>query len=732
MVIKRYACFLGLGVLLGLLMLTGCAPAMESEPAAEVETVIVEKEVESVVETVGDLPTTAEPAASEPEAEGPVATHTLQPQPTAVPASPTPGATLPLPTSTPVIEPRVVEVEWPQNLYLGDSDVVRMAIIPTKGGYSLTTEFPDHKTITQDVPVIRPEGYELLGVARLDGVGFEIAPSGDQVRSLPLEETVIWHWSLTPEQPGRQRITLTLLLRWVPLSGSKDIIREAVVYSKGLEIRVRSFFGLTRGQAMTTGLFGAIFGSGLSLYTLIFRPAGVGKKDKPQKIALSTVEPNLMLAIESPPELQLSDQENSLLRSLFSRYVRLVVQSEFLSGYSGARTFLILPIRADGRSDAFTIAKIGERDSIQREFKNYEAFVKHTLPPITARIQHPPVTVRGNPKAALQYTFIGEAGSQPTSLREVLLESANPSLLSRIFETFGPNWWMQRKPHTFWLAEEYDRTLPPHYVIEPSAGGGLRLDGRTPPAKIPLTSGSSVTLQNIVSADLRHDGVSYDLRWESTPGHPALRVRWLGDNLPKQPVGRVVANREDLLRSTAAGFDLSDYPDPIRALPRFLNESVTGSRSIIHGDLNLENVLVGPGGMVWLIDFATTREGHPMFDFAHLEVEIISHIIAPQVSTSEYLELLKSSTRFLAQSRHGDGVSGSQQTLQPDVMRLLLLIESVRDFAAKCLANPSKPREYHLALYVSCLGALKYRNLNPHQKHLLLLTAASLMAALKN
>jgi hypothetical protein len=263
-------------------------------------------------------------------------------------------------------------------------------------------------------------------------------------------------------------------------------------------------------------------------------------------------------------------------------------------------------------------------------------------------------------------------------------------------------------------------------------GGGYRLDGHVAPAKIQLSRGSPVTLQNYISAERRYDKVGYDLRWQNQTGHPALRVRWLGENLPKQIPGRVAATRDDLLRSYTVGFDLCGYPNPLDSAPRFLNESLTGSRSIIHGGLNLENVLVGPGGMVWLIDFATTREGHPMSDFAHLEVEIISHIIAPQVSTSEYLEILKSSTQLLAQSWKGDQAGGIQQSLRPDANALSLLIETVRGIAAKCLANPSKPLEYHLALYISCLGALKYRNLDPHQKHLLFLTAASLVDEIEN
>ena len=158
-----------------------------------------------------------------------------------------------------------MEVEWPGRLHLGDSDVVRMSLVPAEEGYRLTTEFPDHQTITQDVPVVRPSGYELFAVARLDGVGFDIAPAVEQVSYLPIEQGVTWHWSLTPKNPGTQRLTISLTLRWEPLPGTSGGVREAVAYSKGLEVRVLSFFGLSRGQAMVTALVGLTLGSGVTL-----------------------------------------------------------------------------------------------------------------------------------------------------------------------------------------------------------------------------------------------------------------------------------------------------------------------------------------------------------------------------------------------------------------------------------------------------------------------------------
>jgi hypothetical protein len=705
-----------MGLVIFTLLLASCAPLAEAPTSAPegqsvIETGMVEKE-EEVGDITDEFPAVEEPV-EEPPAESVVSTTTPAAQPTVVaptatqartspPDSPTPVPTLMAPTPTPVVEQRVVELEWPGSLHLGDSDIIRLALVPSVEGYTVTTEFPDHQTVTQDVPVVRPSGYDLSAVARLDGVGFSLDPQGDQVLSLPVGETVVWRWSISPLAPGKQRLTVTLLLRWVPLPGTAGTIREAVAYSKGLDVRVNSFFGLTRGQAMTTGLFGLIFGGGLAIVALVYRPR------KPRS-SMQVRRANPQTVIEKPAGLLVSSLDETLLRTLFDRYARLVIQSEFMSGYSGARTFLLLPLRLDGRADAYTIAKLGELKAIQNEYQNYETFVKHTLPPITARIQNPPVTVRGGKKAVLQYTFIGEPGSTPTSLRDALLADPDPSLLIKLFETFGPNWWMQRNPFIFRLAQEYDRMMPPHYVLEPDIGSGVVLDGNEAPAsQVGLSVGERVTLRNFPQQEQRPDGRSFSLKGEVIPGQPLLRVHWMGRELPKRPTGRVIATREITLRSYVSDFDRFGLPDPLEILPRILNENVIASKSTIHGDLNLENILVGPGGFVWLIDFATTREGHPQADFAHLEAEIIAHVIAPQLpSPDSYLAILE----------------GDQRS---PFAHLLPLVDALREIAARCLFDSSQQREYHLALYMSCLGALKYRNLEGDQKHLLYLTAAKL------
>jgi hypothetical protein len=291
------------------------------------------------------------------------------------------------------------------------------------------------------------------------------------------------------------------------------------------------------------------------------------------------------------------------------------------------------------------------------------------------------------------------------SLRSTLLENPDPAYLERLFATFGPGWWMQRKPYVFRASQEYDRALPAHFVVESAQGRAeAALDGRAAPAEASGMPGQLVRLKNFRAVELRPDGESLSLRGEPPPGQPALRVRWMGGQYADDSVVRITATRRTLLSHLSAGLDLCGLPDPLAALDARLAERIQGTQSILHGDLNLENILTGPGGTVWLIDFAQTREGHALADFAHLQVELVAHVIAPTLG----------SLRGFVDIRQGKNSA-------PPAARLL---DTLAGIAGRCLFNPSRPREYQLALYLSALGALKYSNLDTLQRNFLYVYAA--------
>ncbi len=244
----------------------------------------------------------------------PTATAAAAALPTAIVASP-----------TPLTETRAVELEWPPQMRLGDSDLIRLALIPVDGGYSVTTEFPDHVTVTSTVPVARPGGYDVSAVARLDAAGFEVSPTGEQSLGLPLDEAVTWRWTLTPRTAGTHRLSVILLLRWTPQPGNPNPQRETLVYSKGVEVRVLSFLGLTATQAAGAGVAGLFLGGTLSLPLAAYLL-------KPRRARLQAFAPNRALVIEPHPAFHLNADETALLQILVRRYARLVLEAEFRSG----------------------------------------------------------------------------------------------------------------------------------------------------------------------------------------------------------------------------------------------------------------------------------------------------------------------------------------------------------------------------------------------------------------
>jgi hypothetical protein len=633
--------------------------------------------------------------------------------PTATPPEPVEGPP-PQDTAvpTPAIqqEPRVVELEWPPHMRLGDSDLVRVSLIPSEAGYTLTTEFQGNDVVTKSVQVKRPEGAAVSVIGSLQGVGFSIMPASEQRIALPKEEPATLRWSISPKQAGQQRLTLSLLFEWAQ-GGST--FASAQAFSRGMNVQVDSIMGMTTAQAGTLGVMGLALGAGLGGLALV-----MGRRRNPalpDEVILAT-KANANTAIEPHRDIVLQDDEQQLLRAVFRKYARVSVEREFRSGYSGARTLLCLPVRADGRSDAYTIAKMGERNSIEREFHNYERFVKDTLPPVTARIQEPPATLAPagiTSQAVLRYTFIGQPGQAPTSLREALLRNPDPALLHMLFDTFGPNWWLQKRPYTFKLSQEYDRALPSHLVVEPCAPvrNARRISGESSVSDTlrDVQIGDVITLRDFPLIEQRPDGVSYSLTGVALAGQPPLRIRI---NSPEQPRlsrqhWRIAGTRDTLLRSFVQGFDLFGLPDPLDVIASIEHRSITGTQAIIHGDLNLENVLAGPGAFVWLIDFASTREGHTLIDFARLETELITQIAAPAFADPrDFLTMLRQLDA--GENTHDVGT----------------LIDTSRSLAWRCLFNPLQRNEYWLALTMTALGSLKFTNLTAHQRHLLYLTAA--------
>jgi hypothetical protein len=293
----------------------------------------------------------------------------------------------------------------------------------------------------------------------------------------------------------------------------------------------------------------------------------------------------------------------------------------------------------------------------------------------------------------------------------VLLENQDPNIILKLFDSFGPNWWYQKRPYVYRLDQEFDRKMPSHLYIRPLTLNQRSLknivDENCRIENLDFKIGDIFKLGQFSDIDKRPGGSSFTLTGKTFPDSPPIRLRWSSSVTPHPCMVEVIATRYSMYQQWSREFDLSGFPDPYEFLKSIIYETIEGSQSIIHGDLNLENVLIGPGGFIWLIDFAETRLGPPVQDIAHLYVEIISHIITNNgISNEDFMKII-------SHDEHP-------------------LLGSLLQIAQLCVKPGTNLREYRIGLLVALLGALKYENLTPEMRSNLYLAAAIQSKIIKN
>ncbi|MCD4687517.1 MAG: phosphotransferase, partial [Anaerolineae bacterium] len=365
-------------------------------------------------------------------------------------------------------------------------------------------------------------------------------------------------------------------------------------------------------------------------------------------------------------DVTLDRERERVLQVMFRDYSEVEVVRELDGGYSSAQVLLVRPRRIDRKWDAPVVVKLDDRYATLYERRRYDLHVAGTLPVGAAQLLGAPVAPDDSHYGGLRYKFVGHLdATQPVSLREVALGQHTQrmnQLIRGLFQTFGPAWWEQRTPFQFGVWREYEHVLPPALVVEVLPGAQV---GSTGHVLMPLGNwsrsnhvlpGEVVALKRfaVQKLDVEEDVLYLAAGAQPEAIHRSSKVEVRGLGLQRDSylrgeivdvlVGRVVSTRDDLLllylQALEPDFDLRldhippghdgvpDLPNPLREVNQLLERQVAGYLSTIHGDMHLANVLVGPQGNPWLIDFAQAREGHTLFDWALLEVSVLVHIVA--------------------------------------------------------------------------------------------------------
>lgn len=370
------------------------------------------------------------------------------------------------------------------------------------------------------------------------------------------------------------------------------------------------------------------------------------------------------LPIETGSDVNLAPAERRLIAEAFRDHDRVYVESELPHPAGDARFLVVLPVRS-GRVLARALVKLASPERLSREWLAYQRHVAEILPMVTGHIQGAPLLSSDRKLALLRYTFAGDVGDeQVRSLGAYYRTHPGPAVTSlleqHLYQAVAPNWWLMRETYRFTLRQEYGRLLPVHVVLEQTAAaaeqplvlkaGEVSAEalGRLEPGQI--VQGRGFRVRAVLG---RGQGV---VLWALPPaGDPAetLRLQLTGaaaapayqpGDLVSDFTGVVVATRDRLLaqaaRSAYPAAGLAGetvmlgrllLPNPLRHYGRWLGRELMGMRSIIHGHLTLEDILVEPeSGLVWLINFAETRLGHNLYDFIRLETEVVTRLMPPR------------------------------------------------------------------------------------------------------
>lgn len=453
-------------------------------------------------------------------------------------------------------------------------------------------------------------------------------------------------------------------------------------------------------------------------------------------------------------EGELSNDELFILRRMFHGYESLRIESRLKGGYTSSQLIAVTPIRLGDREAASVVVKIGATDVILDEAQRYNKYVKDTLPPLTARLEDKPTAPDTSNLAGLKYTFLTDSDGNPKDMRAVVNhwsgEKLGQWLQKRLFGEFGEKWWKQTRPYRFEAWREYDWLLPPILTLKlanekdaPSATKSVRFPIRR--SRITdLDLGEYVSIENFLVYKVEPDKGSIRLalaQGESTARAYQIEVQGIdfekdtyfrGEVVDKL-IGTVWKTRDDELMASlmalSPDFDVQgnnitvnnvSLPNPIRYYSPMLDAIVMGSISTIHGDLHLGNILIGPNDSALLIDFARTRDGHSIFDWANLEISIMSELVVPKISESwDDVRQLMTYLAVIDEPELADAIP-------ENINNALKAIISLRQIVGQSLAE-NKWHEYSLALAFTALRAMTWKTMSINSRRVMYLISAVAM-----
>lgn len=448
---------------------------------------------------------------------------------------------------------------------------------------------------------------------------------------------------------------------------------------------------------------------------------------------------------------ELKPYQRKLLARAFHAHESPRVEGELGGGLSDARVFIV---RFKNRPSV--VAKIDSVENIEREAEANNKYVSFIASSYRVQLREGGVLYdRENDCGVLVADLAADKTDDSISLRDFFEKhggSKATDSLSKLFDACHTRWWGgHSETRTVLLAKDYDRLLPVHVWGDMcDSPSGVHRIFRS--EKFTMADLSSLEVLEKIEAQYfqvaKHGINSVTLYAASADHHePILRFRIQKPTpIDALKVGEIVDSlsisvqktRETFLTDeytkaweaaaildtlgTLSAQDRQEFPTPVSSLQDLLLAEVGQIKySIIHGDLNLANILLERDiGSPWLIDFAKTGMGPTLLDFQRLEVEAIAHLLPTELSKCG---LTASSLVDLLNSLHAE--SHPPNSPIESLQNFYQLHCFIRNRAEHYLFDPKAWDEYYRGLVIALLGALKFKNLAEPSKALLAVAASA-------
>lgn len=454
-------------------------------------------------------------------------------------------------------------------------------------------------------------------------------------------------------------------------------------------------------------------------------------------------------SIENPQHLTLPPEVYLVLEAMFADYERVVIKRELGGGLSGGRVLAVRPIPRGNTGELQTVVKLAAISLIEKEWRAYQQYIARRLTNI-ADILEPPTLLSHIGWGGLKYLMAGGGAFSISSLldycRRADITASNVRDLANRLIRIMYNIWGQASPISeFRLSESYDHLLPVSLlikqVIQPEDKKPTLISPDTPQ----LESIQLETLVKIIGfavkkVDLVNDTVTLKPPPSTKKNVPLVRISGQIDTLAsygadqtlqESLIGVILETRNSRLQTEinhAIGLpdETGSLPvpgephhlrHPLQALPTYLMQSRDVKIAPIHGDFNLENILIEvETNHIYLIDFAEARRDHVLHDFLRFETEIMTKLVAeiihrhklnPAQTLNYFYHQLESSLKL--------GAIISEKSVpdltHPDLAKPFALLKVLRE-AARQYLPPDDYTEYYQSLFLYLLGAMKFDNLN--------------------